>query len=112
MWLKERLQEKQGFLITELLNEKQGNNQCQINKEGLTVKSIKEYEGKLQAVNDLLHSQEKTEKNADFMLYLEELRQSWSKLPEPSPLSEVYKLAGIEEIENAIEQVLCESTSG
>jgi hypothetical protein len=86
MWLKERLQEKQGFLITELLNEKQGNKQCQINKEGLTVKSIKEYEGKLKAVNDMLHSQEKTEKNADFMLYLEELRKSLSKSCRSLPL--------------------------
>ena len=111
MWLKERLQEKQDFLSTGFLNETQGKSQCQINKEGLAGNHIKEYEGKLQAVNDMLRCLKKVEDHCDIRMCLEELRQNWSKLPEPSDLWTTYKHAGIEEIENTIEQVHCESTA-
>ena len=109
MWLIERLQEKQNFLSTGFLNETQGKSQCQINKEGLAGKNVKEYEGKLQAVNDMLRGLKKIEEHSETRRYLEELRQKWAKLPEPSDLWTAYKRAGIQEIENAIEQVLCES---
>ncbi len=111
MWLKERLQQKQNYLSTGFLNETQGKSQCQINKEGQAGKTVKVYEGKLQAVNDMLRCLKKAEVHTDVRGCLEELRQNWSKLPEPSLLWTVYKSAGIEEIENAIEQVLCESTA-
>ena len=110
MWLKERLQQKQNFLSTGFLNETQGKSQCQVNKEGLATKNVKEYEGKLQAVNDMLRCLKKVESQSDIRICLEELRQNWAKLPEHSALWTAYKLAGIEEIENAIEQVHCENT--
>ena len=109
MWLKERLQQKQDFLSSGFMKETQGKSQCQINKEGLAGENIKEYEGKLQAVNDMLRCLKKVEVHTNVTICLEEVRQNWSKLPEPSPLWTVYKSAGIEEIENTIEQVLCEN---
>jgi len=111
MWLKERLQQKQSYLSSGFLNETQGKSQCQINKEGLANKNVKVYEGKLQAVNDMLRCLKKVEVQSDVRECLEELRQNWSKLPEHSAMWTAYKLAGIEEIENAIEQVHCESTA-
>jgi DNA mismatch repair ATPase MutS len=109
MWLKERLQEKQNFLNSGFLNKTQGRSQCQVNKEGLADASIKELEGKLQAVNDILRCLKRVESQSDVKSCLEELHQNWSILPEPSRLWTAFKLAGLDEIENAIEQVVCAS---
>jgi len=109
MWLKERLREKQSYLSSKFLDETRGKSQCQINKEGLAGKNIKEYEGKLQAVNDMLRCMKTVEAYMDVRVCLEELRENWLKLPEPSPIWTAYKSAGIEEIENVIEKVLCVS---
>ncbi len=111
MRLIERLRQKQNLLCTGFLTETQGKSLCQVNKEGLAGEIVKEYEGKLQAVNDMLRCLKKIEEQADLDHCLEELRLNWVKLPEPSALWSAYKMAGIEEIENVIEQVLCENSA-
>ena len=76
-----------------------GKSQCVLGKEGQPSIEIKQAEGAMQAMSDLIRCLKKHTDDASFELCVVSVKEQWQKLSEISPQWAAYKQAGLEELE-------------